>query len=56
MQSGRVRYTIEWPGLSAEERREGYILPCIAYAVEDLVIEELRATRTEASDPGYQPR
>ncbi|HQR98418.1 MULTISPECIES: 2Fe-2S iron-sulfur cluster-binding protein [unclassified Polaromonas] len=36
--SGRVVYRIEWPGLSAEEKADGYILPCVAYPVSDLVI------------------
>ena len=35
---GRVVYRIEWPGLSAEEKREGYFLPCVAYAETDLVM------------------
>jgi ferredoxin len=39
MISGRVRYTIEWPGLSREEKMEGYILPCVAIAETDVVIE-----------------
>jgi ferredoxin len=37
--SGQVAYRIEWPGLSAEEKREGYILPCVAYPLSDLAIE-----------------
>lgn len=37
--SGRVRYEIEWPGLSAEEKSEGYILPCVAYACSDLTLD-----------------
>lgn len=37
--SGRVEYRIEWPGLLGEEKREGYILPCVAHAASDLVIE-----------------
>jgi ferredoxin len=37
--SGAVRYKIEWPGLSIDEKREGYILPCVAIATSDLVIE-----------------
>jgi ferredoxin len=37
--SGQVTYRIEWPGLSAEEKREGYILPCVAYPLSDLVIQ-----------------
>jgi ferredoxin len=39
MTAGRVRYTIEWPGLSREEKMEGYILPCVAIAETDVVIE-----------------
>jgi ferredoxin len=38
MVEGRVAYRIEWPGLSAEEKREGYFLPCVAYAQTDLVM------------------
>ena len=37
--SGRVVYRIEWPGLSAQEKQEGYILPCVAYPASDVVIE-----------------
>lgn len=35
---GTVRYEIEWPGLSAEEKAEGYALPCVAYPCSDLVL------------------
>lgn len=35
---GRIRYRIEWPGLLAEEKQEGWILPCVAHAETDLVI------------------
>lgn len=38
VQSGTARHLIEWPGLSLEEKREGYILPCVAVATSDLVI------------------
>ena len=37
--SGTVSYTIEWPGVSREEKAEGFILPCVAVAASDLVIE-----------------
>lgn len=37
--SGQVLYQIAWPGLSAEEKAGGYILPCVAYPASDLVIE-----------------
>jgi ferredoxin len=36
---GRVRYSIEWPGLSAEEKNDGFILPCVAIPESPLVIE-----------------
>jgi ferredoxin len=36
--SGTVRYKIDWPGLSPDEKREGYILPCVAIAETDLLI------------------
>lgn len=36
--SGQVVYRIEWPGLSAEEKAEGFILPCVAYPRSDLVM------------------
>lgn len=39
LRSGRVSYLVEWPGVSAEERAEGWILPCVAVAENDLVIE-----------------
>jgi ferredoxin len=38
LHSGQVRYRIEWPGLSAEEKAEGYILPCVAHPASDLVL------------------
>ena len=37
--SGEVTYRIEWPGLSLDEKRDGFILPCVAYPVSDVVIE-----------------
>jgi len=37
--AGEVRHLIEWPGLSAEEKAEGWILPCVAEAAGDVVLE-----------------
>lgn len=37
---GQVAYPMEWPGVSAEERREGWFLPCVAMARSDLVVEQ----------------
>lgn len=42
--SGRARHLIEWPGLSADEKRDGCILPCVATAETALRIEVPKAT------------
>jgi ferredoxin len=39
LESGRVVYRIEWPGLTPEEKADNFILPCVAYAQSDLVID-----------------
>ena len=36
LESGTVRYLVEWPGLSLDEKREGAVLPCVAVATCDL--------------------
>ena len=41
--SGEVTYTVEWPGLSAEEKAEGYVLPCVARPTTHVVIEQTEA-------------
>jgi ferredoxin len=38
---GEVRYAVDWPGLSSEEKNQGWVLPCVAYPVSDLVLEDL---------------
>ena len=35
---GEVTYRIDWPGLSLDEKREGFILPCAAYPLSNVVI------------------
>lgn len=35
---GTVRYRIEWPGLLADEKTAGWVLPCVALATSDLVL------------------
>jgi len=35
---GSVRYTIEWPGLSAGEKQDGHVLPCVAYPCGDVLL------------------
>jgi len=36
LSKGQVRYQIEWPGLSVDEKAEGYVLPCVAYPCSDV--------------------
>ncbi|SDM57907.1 Ferredoxin [Oryzisolibacter propanilivorax] len=38
LEHGRVRYDIDWPGLSPEERAAGCVLPCVAYPESDLTL------------------
>lgn len=45
---GNVRYRIEWPGVSADEKKEGWMLPCVAIAESDLVILAPYAKRRRA--------
>jgi ferredoxin len=49
MRAGRVGYRIEWPGLSLEEKRDGYILPCVAFAESDITLEADAAQRSAVS-------
>ena len=47
---GEIGYRVEWPGLTAEEKAEGWILPCVALARSDVTIEQPDA-REAAPDP-----
>lgn len=38
LSGGQVAYHIDWPGLSAEEKRDGFILPCVAHPASDVVL------------------
>ena len=44
MAHGQVHYRTAWPGLSPEEKLDGYILPCVAYPDTDVVIDVPDAT------------
>jgi ferredoxin len=37
--SGDIRYNIDWPGLSAEEKQAGLMLPCCAHPLSDLAMK-----------------
>ncbi|KVE28600.1 (2Fe-2S)-binding protein [Burkholderia singularis] len=45
LRDGAISYRIEWPGVSADEKAQGWILPCVAIARSDLVIEVPEAER-----------
>ena len=36
---GNIRYQIDWPGVSVDEKDEGWILPCVAEATSDVTID-----------------
>ena len=40
LMAGEVRYEMAWPGLSAAEKAEGCVLPCVAFPVTDVVLED----------------
>lgn len=39
---GSVRYRVEWPGLSPDEKAEGCTLPCVALPQTDVVLLQPR--------------
>ncbi|CAB3918604.1 MULTISPECIES: 2Fe-2S iron-sulfur cluster-binding protein [Achromobacter] len=56
MLEGEVVYGIEWPGLSRDEKEEGWILPCVAQPVSALEIQAPLAAPIEAAAPAPAPR
>ena len=38
LESGAIAYEIEWPGLTREEKDEGFVLPCVARPLSDVVL------------------
>ncbi|ARP94808.1 2Fe-2S iron-sulfur cluster-binding protein [Bordetella genomosp. 13] len=54
MLEGKVAYSIERPGLSPDEKAEGWILPCVAVAQSDLLLEvpNARALQFRPRPPG----
>lgn len=37
--AGSVRYRVAWPGLSADEREAGEVLPCVALPLSDVALK-----------------
>ncbi|QEI07115.1 2Fe-2S iron-sulfur cluster binding domain-containing protein [Pigmentiphaga aceris] len=48
LRSGSVAYRIERPGLTREERNEGWILPCVAKPTSELELHVPEATLWDA--------
>ncbi|WP_374569006.1 2Fe-2S iron-sulfur cluster-binding protein [Ideonella sp.] len=48
---GAVHYRIDWPGLLAEEKAEGWILPCVALPDGDVTIDAPFASRAPQLPP-----
>ena len=42
---GQVNYRVEWPGLSVDEKAEGWVLPCVAVPESDVVLWQEGARR-----------
>jgi len=40
LRQGEVRYEMDWPGLSAQEKEQGYILACVAYPCTPVVVRQ----------------
>jgi ferredoxin len=38
LEAGAVEYRIPWPGLSPDERSDGWVLPCVAEPRSDVVL------------------
>lgn len=55
MLRGQVDYVVQWPGLSSDEKAEGWILPCVARARSDLLIEASGAEAVKEREPAAFP-
>jgi hypothetical protein len=49
LKSGQITYSVEWPGVSVDERAEGWILPCVAQPLSDVVLDVPGAWMVDAS-------
>ncbi len=56
--AGRVSHCIEWPGLSADEKVAGWVLPCVAVAEGGVTLLQTRIERVQGpahDDFGGEP-
>jgi len=55
MLDGSVTYSVQWPGLSRDEKEEGWILPCVARATSALEIQAPLAEPLAPTAPVARP-
>ncbi|MGV2863704.1 2Fe-2S iron-sulfur cluster-binding protein [Achromobacter sp. AGC39] len=55
MLEGSVTYSVQWPGLSRDEKEEGWILPCVARATSALEIQAPHAEPIAPALPAARP-
>ncbi len=48
---GKIRYRADWPGLTADERSEGWVLPCVALPQSDVILDQPAAQAAAAPRP-----
>ena len=44
---GRVHHRVEWPGLSPDEKADGWVLPCVALPDGDVVLLQPQIDRMD---------
>jgi len=54
--AGEIGYRIDWPGLTAEEKADGWILPCVALARSDVTIDQPDAKLAAAAPRAVRSR
>jgi ferredoxin len=52
LDAGQVRYRVDWPGLSPDEKDEGCVLPCVALPIGDVTLRVPLARRRLGGDGG----
>jgi ferredoxin len=55
IEAGQVRYRVDWPGLSLEEKAEGWTLPCVALPLGDVTLLQPLAHSVFGDDDDATP-
>lgn len=56
MVEGAVSYRVDWPGLTKEEKAQGWILPCVALPHGDVTIHQPDTREAVADTRPVRPR